>query len=164
VRLVSRSPEDTRALGAAVAGLARPGDVVALTGDLGAGKTTFVQGFGRALGVEGPITSPTFTLVRTYQASLPLVHVDLYRLDRTGEVADLALGELLEEGGVALVEWGDVAAGVLGGDWLEVSLELGQGEEERLVSLQATGPSWAPRLGTLARFLAHWPRATREAG
>ena len=82
----TKSPDDTRELAAAVAAVARPRDTVLLAGDLGAGKTTFTQGFGRALGIEGPITSPTFTLVRHYtEATIPLLHADVYRVERLQE-------------------------------------------------------------------------------
>jgi tRNA threonylcarbamoyladenosine biosynthesis protein TsaE len=127
--------EDTAALAAALAALARPGDVILLVGGLGAGKTTFARGFARALGVEGPVTSPTFTLVREYECGGPvrrLLHADLYRLDTLGELADLGLGEpdeLAADGAVALVEWGDVGAEVLGDGALTVAIEpAGDGE------------------------------------
>ncbi len=108
------SPDATRDLAARLAGAARRGDVIVLQGPLGAGKTTFAQGFARGVGVDGPVTSPTFTLVRQYPSSLgQLVHVDVYRLDRLAEVADLGLADLVEDG-VALVEWGDVARPALG--------------------------------------------------
>ena len=88
----SNDPDSTRAIAAAVASVARAGDVILLSGDMGSGKTVFAQGFGRALGVTEPMTSPTFTLVNSYDCGrLALHHADLYRLDRTGEVADLAL-------------------------------------------------------------------------
>lgn len=103
----------TRATAARLAAVARRGDVIVLAGSLGAGKTTFAQGFAGALGVDGPVTSPTFTLVRQYPCALgELVHVDVYRLDQLAEVADLGLAELVEDG-VALVEWGDVAVPAL---------------------------------------------------
>lgn len=113
VRARTTSAAQTRELAASLAALARKGDVVVLAGMLGAGKTTFAQGFARGLGVEGPVTSPTFTLVRQYPCALgQLLHADVYRLDHLAEVADLGLGELVEDG-VALVEWGDVAAPAL---------------------------------------------------
>lgn len=113
----------THAVAAALAGLARAGDVIVLAGEMGAGKTAFAQGFGRALGITEPITSPTFTLVHSYPCSnkLTLHHADLYRLDSSGEVSDLALHELASFGGIVLVEWGDVAAATLG-DHLEVRI------------------------------------------
>ena len=101
----------THALAAQIARLAQPGDIIVLAGEMGTGKTAFAQGFGSALGVDEPITSPTFTLVHSYDAGkLTLHHADLYRLDRLAEVADLALDELAERRAVVLVEWGDVAA------------------------------------------------------
>jgi tRNA threonylcarbamoyladenosine biosynthesis protein TsaE len=114
----------THAIAAALAGLARAGDVIVLAGEMGAGKTAFAQGFGRALGITEPITSPTFTLVHSYPvpgSKLTLHHADLYRLDSTSDVDDLALHELAEDDGIVLIEWGDVAASTLG-DHLEVRL------------------------------------------
>jgi tRNA threonylcarbamoyladenosine biosynthesis protein TsaE len=123
------SPDETRRLAGALATVARPGDLVVLAGTLGAGKTTFAQGFARALGVEGPVTSPTFTLVRQYPCALgQLVHADVYRLDQLAEVADLGLGELVEDG-VALVEWGDVALPALGQVAWTVTLEAAVDED-----------------------------------
>src|SRR5690349_13970565 len=108
----SDSLATTHAIAAELARVARAGDVIVLAGEMGAGKTAFAQGFGRALGVTEPITSPTFTLVHSYPCGkLTLHHADLYRLDHTAEVADLALAELAEFGGIVLVEWGDVVAG-----------------------------------------------------
>ncbi|MDP9402451.1 MAG: tRNA (adenosine(37)-N6)-threonylcarbamoyltransferase complex ATPase subunit type 1 TsaE [Actinomycetota bacterium] len=153
---LTKSAEDTRELAAAVAALARPQDVILLSGGLGAGKTTFAQGFGRGLGVTEPIVSPTFTLVRTYRGRLPLVHCDVYRLDRLEEVADLDLPELLDDGAVALVEWGDAIAPSLAADFLVVRLELGDGDDDRRLDLQVVGPSWAARLAPLGAALARW--------
>jgi tRNA threonylcarbamoyladenosine biosynthesis protein TsaE len=143
-------------LAAAVAGLARPGDVVVLAGDLGTGKTVFAQGFGRALGVDEPITSPTFVLVRTYPGRLRLVHADVYRLDHMQEVIDLGLNELLDEGGVALVEWGDVAVPVLSADFLEVHLGWGAGEDGREVRLRPVGVAWFARSAALSAVVDRW--------
>lgn len=120
VETPTTSPDETRAVGAALARLLRPGDVVLLVGDLGAGKTTLAQGVAAGLGVTEPVTSPTFVLVRPYPCAAPhspanptalrqLLHADLYRLEHTGELADLALGELVEDDAAALVEWGEVA-------------------------------------------------------
>jgi tRNA threonylcarbamoyladenosine biosynthesis protein TsaE len=113
----------THAVAAAIAALSRSGDVLVLAGEMGAGKTAFAQGFGVALGVREPITSPTFNLVHSYPAGrITLHHADVYRLATLNEVADLALGELAEDRGIVLVEWGDVVAGVLG-DHLSIRLE-----------------------------------------
>lgn len=159
----------TQAIAAALAGVSRPGDLIVLAGEMGAGKTAFAQGFGRALGIVDAITSPTFTLVHSYpvpNSKVTMHHADLYRLDTTGDVDELALHELAEFGGIVLVEWGDVAAAALG-DHLEVRLEPdaidddesdgdpGDGDDfgldgARLITLEATGPAWAGRWDRLA--------------
>ena len=121
--LRAASLADTHAIASALAGLARVGDIIVLAGEMGAGKTAFAQGFGRALGVTEPITSPTFTLVHSHPCAgkLTLHHADIYRLESTGDVDELALPELAEFDGIVLVEWGDVAAAGFG-DHLEVRL------------------------------------------
>ena len=152
----TKSVDDTRSLAGEVAGVARSGDLVLLAGDLGAGKTSFVQGFGRALGVEDRITSPTFVLVHTYEGALPVMHVDVYRLERLQELLDLGIGELLDSGGVTLIEWGDAVLPALPSDFLEVRLELGEGDDERVVRLRASGAAWSARLEHLRKALDRW--------
>ena len=154
------SVEATRELGAAVAGVAAPGDVVVLAGDLGAGKTAFVQGFGRALGVTERITSPTFTLVHVYEGDLPIHHLDVYRLDQLSEALDLGLPEMLDEGGVVLVEWGDAILPVLPADLLEVRLTLGAGDDDRTITLRPVGQRWTARQRALTEALAPWSAET----
>ena len=156
IGVVTKSAEDTRELGAALATVARSGDVVLLSGDLGAGKTTLVQGFARGLGITGPVVSPTFILVRTYQGRLTLVHADAYRMDNLQEVTDLDLPELLDDGGVALVEWGDVIAPVLPADYLEIRLEFGEGDDDRHIEVRVVGPTWASRAAALHGALEKW--------
>src|ERR671928_380555 len=107
VQLRAPTPEDTRRVGGAIADVLRAGDVVALTGELGAGKTTLVQGAARALGIDDPVVSPTFTLIREYEGTMPVAHVDVYRLERIQDVIDLGLEELPGRAGVLFVEWGD---------------------------------------------------------
>ncbi|MGH9134237.1 MAG: tRNA (adenosine(37)-N6)-threonylcarbamoyltransferase complex ATPase subunit type 1 TsaE [Ilumatobacteraceae bacterium] len=147
----------THAIAAVLARLARPGDLIVLAGEMGAGKTAFAQGFGRALGVSEPITSPTFTLVHSYPCGkITLHHADLYRLERTAEVADLALAELAEFAGIVLVEWGDVVAASLG-DHLVVRLEPVDGDDDaRLVHVAPSGSSWASRWERLASDVSEW--------
>ncbi len=142
----STSLAHTHAFAAALADVSRSGDLVVLAGEMGAGKTAFAQGFGRALGVAEPITSPTFTLVHSYPAGrITLHHADIYRLSTHHEVADLALSELLEYGGIVLVEWGDVMASSFG-DHALVRLEpIDEDEDARGISISATGRSWAAR-------------------
>lgn len=152
----TRSVEETRDLGAAVSELARPGDVLVLAGDLGAGKTAFTQGFGRGLGVEGPITSPTFTLAHVYEGRLPVHHIDVYRLDQMAEVLDLGLPEALDEGGVVLIEWGDAILPALPANFLEVRLTFGKSDDDRTVELRSVGPDWSARTRALEAALRDW--------
>jgi tRNA threonylcarbamoyladenosine biosynthesis protein TsaE len=106
MELITDSPEETEAAAARLGVRLGAGDLLLLVGELGAGKTTFVRGLARGMGVEGQVVSPTFQLVRVYPGSVPLAHVDLFRLDQGAELADLDLEGLLEVGAVA-VEWGD---------------------------------------------------------
>ena len=166
VVLASDSPEATRGVAAALAGLCVPGDVLLLSGDLGAGKTTFAQGFGRAVGIDEPVTSPTFTLVRQYEVPpgptgvRTLLHADVYRLDHLDEIADLGLGQLVEDGGVALVEWGDAAEPVLGAGALSLLLVADPGDEDRrTISLTAAGTTWVDRWDALVSAVAPWSLA-----
>jgi tRNA threonylcarbamoyladenosine biosynthesis protein TsaE len=149
------SVDATRALAAAVADLARAGDLVLLVGDLGAGKTAFTQGFAAALGIDEPITSPTFTLVRTYKGRLVLNHLDVYRLENVNEAESLAIGEMLD-GGVTLIEWGDTIAPVLPADYLELRFTLGEGDDDRDLALRVVGPSWSARQRALGEALEPW--------
>ena len=163
--LVARtsSAGETQALAAALAALAQPGDLVVLAGDLGAGKTAFVQGFGAGLGVTEPITSPTFTLAQQYDGRLPVHHLDVYRLDLLGEVAELGLAELLDDGGVVLIEWGDAILPLLPNDYLEVRLVYGGsldgGDDDRRIVLRAVGPAWGGRQVSLLHAIAPWAEA-----
>ena len=116
----TRSPEETRILGAALAPHLLPGDVLSLGGDLGAGKTTFVQGLATALGVGQRVTSPTFTIVHEYSGRYPIVHLDVYRLNSFQEVLDLGFEELLDPQAVLLVEWGNAVAPLLPLRFLEI--------------------------------------------
>ena len=150
------SVDQTRELAAALADVARGGDVIVLAGDLGAGKTAFVQGFGRGLGVEDRITSPTFTLVHVYEGRLPVHHLDVYRLEQLSEALDLGLAEMLDEGGVVLVEWGEAILPLLPPDHLEVRLRFGDGDDDRILELEPVGPAWIARTAALHATLGPW--------
>ncbi|MDQ2649889.1 MAG: tRNA (adenosine(37)-N6)-threonylcarbamoyltransferase complex ATPase subunit type 1 TsaE [Actinomycetota bacterium] len=156
VQAATTTVDQTRELAEAIAGLARAGDVIVLAGDLGAGKTAFVQGFGRGLGVTDRITSPTFTLVHIYEGRLPVHHLAVYRLDQLSEALDLGLPEMLDEGGVVLIEWGDAIIPVLPHDLLEVRLTLGEGDDDRTLALRCVGPSWAARQAAIRQAIAPW--------
>jgi tRNA threonylcarbamoyladenosine biosynthesis protein TsaE len=146
----------TRAVGAAIASCLAPGDVVVLSGDLGSGKTTLAQGIAAALGVTEPVVSPTFAIVREYEGSVPVAHVDVYRLDRMQELHDLGLEEIFDGSRVVLVEWGDLVAPVLPGDRVVVRLRAGADDDEheddaRTIEVTAEG---APRSAALEAQLA----------
>jgi tRNA threonylcarbamoyladenosine biosynthesis protein TsaE len=160
VVLDAPTAEDTRAIGAALAPMLRPGDAIALGGELGAGKTTFVHGVARALGYRGAVASPTFTLVREYRTpTFTLLHADVYRLDRVQEVVDLGLQELLDEEAVLLVEWGDAVEALLPDDHLIVELAVPGEGEERVVSIRPVGSRWAARWGRLEQAVQPWRTA-----
>jgi tRNA threonylcarbamoyladenosine biosynthesis protein TsaE len=156
VRAATRSVGQTRAVAAEVAAFTRPGDLILLSGDLGAGKTAFAQGLARGLGVEETVTSPAFVLARSYDGRLPMLHLDVYRLDHLQELVDMGIAELVDEGAVTVVEWGDVATPVLPPDFLEVGLEMGDGDDDRTLAFTAVGPSWPPRMTALERALGTW--------
>jgi len=160
VLATTKSVDETRDLAAGVSTLARPGDVLVLAGDLGAGKTAFVQGFGRGLGVTDRITSPTFTLVHVYDGGrLPIHHLDVYRLGQLSEALDLGLAEMLDEGGVVVVEWGDAISPVLPHDLLEIRLTFGAGDDDRVLAFRPVGRRWTARQELLESALAPWSAA-----
>ena len=156
INLDTAGPAGTQDVGVAVAELTRAGDVILLDGDLGAGKTTFTQGFARRLGVTDPVTSPTFTLVRTYPTlcGFELYHADLYRLEQLSEVVELALPELIEDGGVAIIEWGERGAPALGPGHLSIQLSLADDDDDaRHIALTNHGHAWDDRWDRLTGSL-----------
>jgi tRNA threonylcarbamoyladenosine biosynthesis protein TsaE len=156
---VTRGVDQTQALAAALAALACPGDLVLLAGDLGTGKTAFAQGFAAGLGVDEPVTSPTFTLVRSYASGrLKLNHVDVYRLDRLQEALDLGLAEMVDDVAVTLIEWGDVVAPALPGDFLQVRLAYGTADDDRILTLESVGRRWSARRRALEVAVTPWRR------
>jgi tRNA threonylcarbamoyladenosine biosynthesis protein TsaE len=146
IQLTTSSAHETQEVASKVAALVEQGDLILLVGELGAGKTTFVQGFGRALGVAEPITSPTFTLAREYEGDrVTIHHLDVYRLEQIDEVLDLALPELLDSPSVTLIEWGDAIIPALPAEYLEVRVEYGDDDEERVIGLHPVGKRWMQR-------------------
>ncbi len=156
ITCMTKSVDDTRALASEVAGFVRAGDLIVLAGDLGAGKTAFTQGLAKGLGVTDAVTSPAFVLVRSYAGRVPLTHIDVYRLDHLQEVFDLGISEIVDSGGVTVVEWGDVVTPALPADLLEVRLDHGGADDDRALVFDTVGPSWAPRMAALAKTLSRW--------
>ena len=133
--LSATTPEETASAGEALGRTLGPGDMVALYGDLGAGKTCFVQGLVRGLGVTTQATSPTFVLVNEYRGRLPVHHVDAYRTGGLTELIDLGLLDLIDGDGVTLLEWADRAEPLLPARAVRVRIE-GLGDEPRAVTIE----------------------------
>lgn len=131
--------QETQQLGWAIGQLVSPGDIIILSGDLGAGKTTFTQNLALGLGIDQTVKSPTYTIVREYQSGrLPLYHMDVYRID--GDIDELGLEEYFEGNGVCVVEWGQLLREDLPDDYLSIFLEkVSENAEKRVVTIQACG-------------------------
>lgn len=151
----SSSVEETRAIAAALASALRPGDVVTLSGDLGAGKTSFVQGAAAALGVAERVTSPTFILMREYQGAFPILHLDVYRMSNLQELTDLGYEEFMNPSSIVFIEWGDAIGPLLPDEFLDVELR-GYSDEERSLDLHAHGREWNERLAAVREAFAEW--------
>ena len=150
--MIASTVDGTRAYGRALAGVLRKGDLVVLTGPLGAGKTAFAQGVGAGLGVSGDVTSPTFVIARIHRGGrIPLVHADAYRLgavpDPRAEVDDLDLDASVDES-VTLVEWGEGLVERLTDAYLEVRIDR-RDDESRVIELVPHGGDWADRIAAL---------------
>lgn len=150
------SAQETRDVAAVVAGHIAADDLLLLTGDLGAGKTAFTQGFAAALGVTEPVTSPTFTLANVYRGRLEINHLDVYRLQHLDEVMDLGLSELLDSGAVTLVEWGDTIRSELPAEYLEIRFLMGDGDDDRRLEFFMIGPRWRSRERVLSEAVSPW--------
>jgi len=120
---ITGSPGETFGLGVRMARLLGPGDVVAIHGELGSGKTLLVQGICSGLDVQGEVTSPTFTLIQEYSGRFPVYHFDFYRLQSLREIEDLDLVDYFESGGISLIEWAERAGPLLPGDRIDIFLE-----------------------------------------
>jgi len=142
IEITTASPAETLAVGRHLAALLRAGDVILLAGRLGAGKTVLAAGIGEGLGVEEPLTSPSFILARDHQGFMPVIHADVYRLGSSAEFEDLDLPEQAREG-VLLIEWGDAVAHGIPDGYLLVRIEVGDGET-RTISLTPSG-NWVER-------------------
>lgn len=139
MRVMVREARSMRALGEAVAVGMQAGDVVLLSGDLGAGKTQLTKGVARGLGVAEPVTSPTFNILLVHEGRLTLNHFDLYRLEQVGQLEDIDYFGTLESDGVSVVEWGDRFPWALPQDGLDVTITI-TGDEDREVEFRPLGP------------------------
>jgi len=152
--LITRNETETETLGAALGRLLQPGDVLALVGDLGAGKTCLARGVARGLGIDEPVTSPTFILVAQYAtaAGFPLYHADCYRLEQAAaEAMDIGLDEMLLDDGVAIVEWAERIEPLLPPDHLHITLAV-LDDTRRALSFAPHGL----RAAELARRIVNW--------
>jgi tRNA threonylcarbamoyladenosine biosynthesis protein TsaE len=151
---ISHSPAQTRRIGARLGALVGPGDVLCLVGDLGTGKTCLIQGLGRGLGIKGPITSPTFTLINEYRHArdaLTFYHVDLYRVSDVREALDFGLDDYLYSDGVCAIEWAERVESALPNErlWIKLShLDV----SKRGILIRADGPRYEPLLQDLKRI------------
>ncbi len=152
MNITTRGASETEAVAEAFGDVLDAGDLVVLSGDLGTGKTTFVKGVARALGVRDTVTSPTFTIVQEYDGRVPLAHVDVYRLDRIQELYDFGFEELFDDR-VVLIEWGDTVEPALPLDRVDVRIALGDDADERHIEIDPRGPSWNERVARLAVVL-----------
>ena len=133
--LLTRSAEQTKALGARLAAQLNAGDVLLLEGDLGAGKSELTRGIARGLGISETVTSPTFTIVNEYSGTIPLFHFDMYRLGGEDELFDIGWDDYLARNGVCAVEWSEQAAGALPEDAILVDIARGEGENDRIITI-----------------------------
>lgn len=137
--LITHSAAETQAVAEKLATLVTAGTVITLNGDLGAGKTTFTQGFGKGFGVKRNVNSPTFTIMKQYQGRLPLYHMDVYRLEDTGD--DIGLEEYINGDGVAIVEWSNLIESSLPAERLAITIER-VGDEERRLTFEPIGQKY----------------------
>ena len=135
--MILKNPKETFEYGKKLAGELNPNTVIALTGDLGAGKTTLAQAIAKGLGIEEKITSPTFTVVCEYDSGrIPLYHFDVYRVHDSEELFEIGLEDYFKRGGICLIEWADlIEGGILPDDTINIKLEYGENDEERILTI-----------------------------
>ncbi len=150
----THSADETRRLGERLAGVLERGDIILLSGDLGAGKTTLVQGVARGLEIHEQVTSPTFVIVHEYRGLMSLYHVDAYRLENSAELTQLGYEEFWHLPGAVLIEWGEKFMSFFEPDLLQVNLLLGDEDDHRKLQFCSVGGRWDEKLAALERNLA----------
>lgn len=138
LKIQTSSPEQTQKLGELVGRLAQSGDLILLTGNLGAGKTCFTQGIAWGAGFDGFASSPSFVLVREYQGSLNIYHIDFYRMESVEEIDDIGLDDYLTADGICVIEWADKALNLLPHEYLLISFDYLE-EDHRLLRFEPNG-------------------------
>ena len=144
----SKSVEETLALGERIGRTLKGGEVLGLTGELGSGKTVFVKGLAKGLGISEVITSPTFVLVKSYQGRLMLHHIDFYRLHTLADLESIGFDDFLKSGGVLAIEWAEKFPAELPPSTLHISFDY-EGEQQRLIKIEFLETCWEERLRKL---------------
>lgn len=139
VKIILKNKEDTERFGIKLGKILKGGDIISLTGDLGAGKTTLTQSIGKGLGVKDYITSPSFTIINEYKGRLDVYHFDVYRLDDVDSLYDLGFEEYFYSDGVTIVEWGNKIKELLPEYTINIHIDRGEGIEERVVTICGQG-------------------------
>ncbi len=139
VRIVLKGLKETEEFGEKLGSILKPGDIISLTGDLGAGKTTLTKSIGKGLGVEDYITSPTFTLINEYKGRINLYHFDVYRLEGSMDLYDLGFEEYIYSDGISIIEWGDKIEEALPKERINIRIEKDTELDERIIYIYGEG-------------------------
>lgn len=151
LKIISPTPQETERIGSLLGTMLIPGDVIALAGELGSGKTTLVRGLAQGMGfLSEEISSPSFTLVNEYQGPLPLFHIDLYRLGDVRELHEIGYEEYISEAGVAVIEWADRIRNAIPNESLWITLQY-QSEESREIVMQPQGDRYEKMIEELQK-------------
>jgi tRNA threonylcarbamoyladenosine biosynthesis protein TsaE len=139
LRFITESAEETSNIGEQLGRLLSKGNIICLSGDLGAGKTAFTKGIAKGLGVEDYVTSPTYTIINEYQGRLPLYHFDVYRLNDVEEMYELGYEEYFFGDGIVVLEWADIVRDIIPGDRLWITILNTKGDDSREIIMEPTG-------------------------
>lgn len=151
----SRSVAETESIAGVLGRYLVAGDIIVLTGELGGGKTAFVRGATRSLGSSDLVTSPTFAIVQEYDATINIVHIDCYRIDRVQELHDIGFSEMLDDGSIAFIEWGELAKPLLPSTFMTIVFTLGVEESDRNIAFELHG-DWSGRPADIESAFEQW--------